>query len=159
MGLINKAIAYAAKQHDGQYRKKSNIPYIVHPIRVAKLASNFGYNDSLTQTVALLHDTIEDTSSTYEDITDKFGAQVAKGVSYLTDDASRTDYLRKLENSPDYVKIIKLCDTLDNITTLQCLDQKGIERKITECNEFYIPMAEELCPKIAEQIKKYIRGK
>ena len=157
MKMFNKALIYAVKQHKDQLRKKSQIPYVVHPIRVAGLASKFGYGDYLTQAVAVLHDTVEDTSSTYEDITKKFGEAVAQGVYYLTRDSTRESYLEKLAVAPDYIKMIKLCDTLDNIRTLQALDQEGIERKIRECNEFYIPMAEELCPKIAEKIKKYIQ--
>ena len=159
MKSIDKALFYAAKQHDGQYRKKSNDPYIVHPLRVARLASNLGYNDYITQAVALLHDTVEDTHSTYEDITDKFGEEVAQGVYYLTNDTTREEYMQKIATAPTYIKMIKLCDTLDNVKTLYALDRDGIERKIKECNNFYIPMAEQLCPPVAEQIKMYIGGK
>lgn len=156
--IVEKALVYAARMHDGQFRKKSNIPYIVHPIRVAMLTAFYGYGDDISQAVALLHDTVEDTSATIDDITDRFGIDIANGVYCLTECNDRQQYLDKIASSPEYVRIIKLCDTLDNVKTLKAMDPEGVERKFTECNSFYIPLARELCPDIATMITSYLES-
>ena len=79
---VDHALAYAVKMHDGQFRA-SGEPYITHPIAVANLLLDIGM-DSATIAAALLHDCIEDTSATSEEITCMFGSEVCMLVTAVT---------------------------------------------------------------------------
>ena len=84
-GLIRAAYAFGLEAHEGQFRK-SGEPYFSHPIEVAALLTEVKLDDA-TIITALLHDTIEDTGATYQDISEKFGEEVAQlvdGVTKLT---------------------------------------------------------------------------
>ena len=76
--LVKKATEYATEQHHGQSRKdEANTPYINHPIALANLLTNFaGVTDTNVIVAALLHDTVEDTSTTVEDIEELFGTKI-----------------------------------------------------------------------------------
>ena len=74
--MIFKAINYAAKAHSGQHRKGTKIPYIIHPLGVAKILIEYGCADHVV-IAGILHDTIEDTTVTFEQIKDIFGSAVA----------------------------------------------------------------------------------
>ena len=83
--LIEKAYEYAEKAHSGQLRK-SGEPYIIHPLNVAYIVADLGL-DTQTICAALLHDVVEDTDATYEDIETEFSeeiAQIVEGVTKLT---------------------------------------------------------------------------
>ena len=147
---------YARIYHEGQFRKSGKLQYIVHPENVVSYLRQFGVNDDISLSIAWLHDTLEDTSLTYGEIRNTFGAQVAHGVYLLTRDVDREQYKQRLSSAPMNIKMIKLCDTLHNITTLECLSPEGIERKINDCISYYMPMAEDICPVIAEQMGRYI---
>ncbi|MEA3514385.1 MAG: HD domain-containing protein [Nanoarchaeota archaeon] len=147
---------YAGMYHKGQFRRNSELPYIVHPENVVNYMKQFGVEDEDSLAIAWLHDTIEDTSLTYNRIKSVFGRNIADGVYLLTRNVDREEYKRRLSFAPENIRMIKLCDTLDNITTLECLSSEGIMRKVDDCKDYYIPMAEELCPWIAKQMKKYI---
>lgn len=83
--MIDQAIRYAALVHKGQIRKGSGQPYIFHPLEVLHLVSLMTLDDDIL-CAAVLHDAIEDTDATYEDIRREFGEHVAKLVSYETED-------------------------------------------------------------------------
>lgn len=83
METYTKALIFAAKAHHGQYRKGSGLPYIVHPIAVAALAHERGWPEHVV-VACLLHDTVEDTATTIEDIRTEFGDKVARIVEALT---------------------------------------------------------------------------
>lgn len=146
---------YARKYHRGQLRKSTK-PYIVHPENVVNYMKQSGVEEKNSLAIAWLHDTIEDTSLTYNMIKSVFGRYIADGVYVLTRNVNRNEYKKRLSSAPKDIKMIKLCDTLDNISTLEFLSSEGIKRKIDDCKDYYIPMAEELCPRIAKQMKKYI---
>lgn len=126
-----KALEYATKKHEGQFRKGETIAkkYIEHPIAVSKLVENYLKNDPKIETykiVALLHDTLEDTNATYEEEKELFGKDVVDMVQTLTNDDNEIEkvgkdvYLgNKLINMNDDVLTIKLCDRLDNIKDLK----------------------------------------
>ena len=154
--MIKRAEELATRYHDGQYRKNRVLPYIVHPKSVADRITQYGLDDPESIAIAWLHDTIEDTPLTYDQIKDDFGKKVADGVYLLTRNIGNDEYKRRLRHAPDGIKLIKLCDTLDNITTLDDLSSEGIERKINDCLEFYIPLAKSICPEIARQMKHYV---
>lgn len=121
-----EAASYAARQHRGQKRKGADKePYINHPLEVANLLANVGkVEDYDILIAALLHDTIEDTETTKEELTEKFGATVADYVMEVTDDKSLPKAERKqkqVEHAPHLsmgAKIIKLGDKISNITDI-----------------------------------------
>ena len=155
--MIEKiAEQYAWMYHKGQFRRNSELPYIVHPENTVNYMKKFRVDDEDSLAIAWLHDTIEDTSLTYNRIKNVFGRDIADGVYLLTRNVDRNEYKRRLSSAPENIRMIKLCDTLDNITTLECLSSEGIKRKVDDCQDYYIPMAEELCPEIAEEMRRYI---
>ena len=85
LSVINRAVDYARAKHDGQLRKDGS-PYIIHPLAVAEIVAETGL-DTDAILGAILHDCIEDTDSTYDEISRRFGATVAalvEGVTKLT---------------------------------------------------------------------------
>lgn len=125
-----KALEYATEKHKGQYRKGINITkeYIEHPIEVSKLVDKYmrdNHKKETYKTVALLHDTLEDTIATYEEEKELFGKEIADMVLSLTNDEEEVKkqgknvYLsNKLLNMEENILTIKLCDRLDNIKDL-----------------------------------------
>jgi len=125
MRLIDKAKIFAEVAHSGQTRKYSNDPYITHPIRVSEIISHNQGSDEMIA-AALLHDVVEDTPVTHDEILDKFGANVSDLVFGLTDvDLSMgnrktrkaLDRDRIASSSAD-VQLIKLADFIDNTSSI-----------------------------------------
>ena len=120
---LAQAISFAAKKHKAQKRKGAdNEPYINHPLEVLNLLTGVGgVEDFDILIAAVLHDTIEDTATTKEEISEYFGENVCKMVLELTDDKSLPKATRKqlqIEHAPhisDGAKQIKLCDKISNI--------------------------------------------
>ena len=151
---IRTAFEYANAHHGPQLRK-SGEPYIIHPIAVAEIVNELELDqDSIVS--ALLHDCIEDTDSTHDEIARLFGPQVAElveGVTKLTrmQYTSREDEqmenLRKMfmAMAKDVrVILIKLCDRLHNMRTLQYQSDKKQKEKALETMEIYAPIAHRL---------------
>lgn len=126
-GVINRAIVFATKAHEGQYRKFSNIPYILHPLEVATIIATMT-DDADTIAAGLLHDTVEDTPVTPEQIRDTFGSHIYQLVMSETEDKMdkrppeetwmerKQDSLLILQNTPSKeVKILWLADKLSNL--------------------------------------------
>lgn len=133
----NRALEFATKAHCGSYRKGTNVPYIDHPIDVANIVEGMTSNEDIV-IAALLHDVIEDTSYTKEDITQLFGEHVAELVASESEDKRRdlpaesTWRIRKeesiahLRNASREAKIIALADKLSNMrNTLKAFSIKG----------------------------------
>src|SRR5438270_10424969 len=92
------AIAFAARAHDGQRRKDGRTPYVSHVFRVCLIARHlFGVDDPQVLLAAVLHDTIEDTTTDFDDIEERFGAQVARWVAALSKDKRQQDQGREAE--------------------------------------------------------------
>lgn len=127
-GMFEKALEFALKQHKGQHRKSSNMPYYRHPISVAENIEEVkqSKNLELLMTAAILHDTVEDCPGvTIKKIANMFGYQVASLVDELTSDPKqvallgKTEYLKqKMEKMTSYGLVIKLSDRLHNIKDL-----------------------------------------
>lgn len=135
--FIGRALIFATRAHEGATRKGTDIPYIGHPIEAAvvamgvfagKEAANLGISDEVEVIVAaLLHDVVEDTEYTIEDIEREFGDKVAKLVGYESEDKMRTlsaadswkmrkvAFLEHLATAPIQAKIICLGDKLSNM--------------------------------------------
>ena len=77
--LLARAVAYAAEEHVGQFRKGTQLPYIVHPMEVAAICGTMTEDEEVLA-AAVLHDTIEDTPATKEDLEDRFGPRVTELV-------------------------------------------------------------------------------
>ena len=120
--LWQGAIAFAARKHRDQNRKDRATPYVSHAFRVAMTVRDlFGCADASTITAALLHDTIEDTTTDYDEIEEKFGAEVADMVAALTKNmalreaAREAEYDARLAAADWRVRLIKLADVYDNL--------------------------------------------
>lgn len=119
--MINKAREFAAKAHEGQFRKGTNRPYIVHPIEVGKIVSSMT-QDAEVISAALLHDTIEDCEYVSRTLlAQEFSERVANMVAQESEDKSKTWMERKrttiehIKNAPHEVKLICLADKLSNM--------------------------------------------
>ena len=93
--MIEKAVKFAIKAHEGQFRKGSKIPYITHPLEVCTIVSLITDNEEV-RVASLLHDTVEDTSVTITDIEKNFGKKVAALVGSESEDKSKTWIERKM---------------------------------------------------------------
>ena len=116
-----KAAAFAARAHQGQFRKDGITPYVAHVFRVTLTVRDlFECNDPETLTAALLHDTIEDTTVDYDDIEEEFSREIADIVAVLSKDTRLREPEREkayddgLRHASWKAKIIKLADTYDN---------------------------------------------
>lgn len=124
--LVRAALAQARSDHEGQIRNGSGgTPYIEHPIRVAALLDEHGYSDEAVLAAALLHDVVEDSHTTLEELRAAFGDGVAGLVGAMTDDESIADYrARKAEHrerlaaAPPAAMAIYAADKLTNSRTL-----------------------------------------
>lgn len=145
------AYDYAKAAHEGQFRR-SGEPYIVHPVAVAALLAEQRLDDA-TIITALLHDTLEDTSATYADISEHFGAEIAElveGVTKLTNlqltstETKQAENFRKLfvAMSRDLrVILVKLFDRLHNMRTIKSLPSEKQAKKARETMDIYAPLA------------------
>jgi GTP diphosphokinase / guanosine-3',5'-bis(diphosphate) 3'-diphosphatase len=121
--LIVNAINFAADKHRGQSRKDAaNTPYINHPIALANLLANYaGISDINVIAAAILHDTVEDTDTTVEDIEEHFGKDIRDIVIEVTDDKSLPSPERKrlqIEHAATIsheAKLVKLADKISNL--------------------------------------------
>jgi guanosine-3',5'-bis(diphosphate) 3'-pyrophosphohydrolase len=134
-----KAILYSAKQHREQRRKDiCETPYINHPIEVCSFLSDAGVTDIDLLSAAILHDTVEDTEATEQDILENFGESICKIVMEVTDDKSLPKQERKrlqVEHAPkksDAAKQLKLADKTCNVRDLDHESPGGwkLERKL-----------------------------
>jgi GTP pyrophosphokinase/guanosine-3',5'-bis(diphosphate) 3'-pyrophosphohydrolase len=149
--LIRKAYAYGMKMHEGQ-RRKSGEPYFTHPVAVAAILTEQRLDDA-TIVTALLHDTIEDTRSTYAEIVQMFGEEVAElvdGVTKLTNlqlsssGSQQAENFRKLfmAMSRDLrVILVKLGDRLHNMRTIRSMSADKQAQKARETMEIFAPLA------------------
>jgi len=154
-GVIKNAYNYAAKAHKTQ-KRHSGDPYIVHPLAVANILAELKL-DGPTITTALLHDTIEDTEATYDEVEKIFGNEIAELVDGVTKisklemenkNLTAGDNFRKLilATSKDIrVLLVKLADRLHNIRTIDSIEKKEKRERIAkETMEIYAPLAERM---------------
>ncbi|MSX76154.1 MAG: RelA/SpoT family protein, partial [Actinobacteria bacterium] len=152
--VISEAYRMAAGAHQGQLRR-SGEPYITHPLAVAGIVARYGMDD-VTIAAALLHDAVEDTVITLEELEEKFGAEltaIVDGVTKLerihfdTKEAQQAATMRKMlvAMAKDLrVLVIKLADRLHNMRTIAALPAWKQERTAQETLDIYAPLAHRL---------------
>ena len=152
--LIEKAYTLAEKMH-GDQRRASGIPYILHPTTVACILAELGM-DSESIAAALLHDVVEDTPITLQEVTKMFGSEIANlidGVTklgkipYSSREEQQAENIRKMliaMSNDIRVIIIKLADRLHNMRTIECMKEQHRRDKALEVMEVYAPIAHRL---------------
>lgn len=172
---IKKAYDYAFQKHAGQNRDAGE-PYIMHPLRVAKIVAEWGFESDVV-IAALLHDVAEDCNTSIFDIQNIFGSEIAQMVDTVTKlkkDLNELEGLTKeeikaLSNAKlqaymsDKALYIKLADRIDNLSTIDCYPKEKQIKKAVDTREILLPMAvqmgaykiidilEELCFKIEHE--------
>ncbi|MCH3917154.1 MAG: bifunctional (p)ppGpp synthetase/guanosine-3',5'-bis(diphosphate) 3'-pyrophosphohydrolase [Spirochaetia bacterium] len=151
---IRQAVLYSAQEHEGQ-KRKSGEPYIIHPIAVAEILIQLNM-DADTVCAGLLHDTLEDTSATYDVLEEKFGKTVADLVDSVTKieilktdskSVQEAETIRKMfiaMSKDARVIIIKLADKLHNMRTVEHLSPQRAKEFSRETLDIYAPLADRL---------------
>ncbi|MBV7295361.1 bifunctional (p)ppGpp synthetase/guanosine-3',5'-bis(diphosphate) 3'-pyrophosphohydrolase [Corynebacterium sp. TAE3-ERU12] len=152
VGELQRAYDTAERLHDGVFRK-SGEPYITHPLAVATIAAEIGM-DTTTLIASLLHDTVEDTDYSIEDLTNDFGPEVAQLVDGVTKldkvalgSAAEAETVRKMVvamSQDPRVLVIKVCDRLHNMRTMRFLPPEKQAKKARETLEVIAPLAHRL---------------
>jgi GTP pyrophosphokinase len=154
LALLQRAYVYTAKVHDGQVRH-SGEPYLVHPLEVAGILVDMQLDD-LTIVAGLLHDTVEDTLTSLDEIKRLFGEEVGFLVEGLTK-ISKIEFTSARERQAESFRkmlvamskdirilLIKLVDRLHNMRTLQYMGEDKQERIAQETLDIYVPLAHRL---------------
>ncbi|MDO5759595.1 MAG: HD domain-containing protein, partial [Bacteroidota bacterium] len=153
--MIRKAFTIARNAHS-QARRKTGEPYIYHPLEVARIVAEDLGLGPIAIVCALLHDVVEDTEYTLEDIQNIFGSKVAYIVDGLTKIQDVFDYNTQSIQSENFKKLllsmgddvrvilIKLCDRLHNMRTLDSMPEKKQLKIASETQFLYVPLAHRL---------------
>ncbi len=153
--LINRAYVFSMQKH-GTQKRASGDPYYSHPIEVAGILTGLRLDDE-TIVTGMLHDTIEDTLTTHEEIASKFGESIARlvdGVTKLSKIEAQSENERAAENLRKFllamsddvrVLLVKLADRLHNMRTLHFIPDDAKRRRIArETMDIYAPLAERI---------------
>jgi (p)ppGpp synthase/HD superfamily hydrolase len=128
MDIVAKASEFAAAKHAKQRRKYTDQPYFNHLAAVVRLLESSGITDSTILAAAYLHDTVEDTNTTMQEIVAEFGTDVAELVYWLTDAEKGNRESRtlmsawRLSRAPLQAKLIKFADIIDNCASIRAHD-------------------------------------
>ncbi|MBI2804090.1 MAG: bifunctional (p)ppGpp synthetase/guanosine-3',5'-bis(diphosphate) 3'-pyrophosphohydrolase [Planctomycetes bacterium] len=143
-GQVLEAASFAARVHHGQLRKDRATPYVSHVFRVCLIVRDvFGFTDPRMMMAALLHDTIEDTTTDFDDLQERFGSEVAAWVAYLTKDMRLPEevrehaYIEGLLKAPWQVQVCKLADIFDNLLDMAHLAAETRARSIGRAETYF----------------------
>lgn len=124
MDIIEKALQIASQAHNGQFRKGMKIPYITHPVAVGLILMKAGYSDELVA-AGILHDTVEDTDVTIEEIEREFGPKVAEIVAGCSEPDKSLSWEKRKEHTIEFLKMassdiraVACADKLHNIRSI-----------------------------------------
>jgi guanosine-3',5'-bis(diphosphate) 3'-pyrophosphohydrolase len=152
-----EAIAFAARAHQGQLRRDGKTPYASHVFRVCLIVRQvFSINDVSALTAAVLHDTVEDTTTDYDDLKEEFGEQVARWVADLSKDKRKPEaereeeYEAQLANGTWQVKVCKLADIFDNLMDSVHMPAEKKQRSIRNAHRYLAALKRDL-PEQARQ--------
>ncbi len=130
--LIEKAMTLAERAHAGQTRKEAPIPYIVHPVSVALILARHGFSDEVVA-AALVHDVVEDTPVSADEIRAELGEEVAELVAPVTHndslswDEKKKAYIEAVRQAPEGVKALSVADKIANAhSLLTAYEEQGI---------------------------------
>jgi GTP pyrophosphokinase len=152
--LVQKAYVFACERHADQ-RRASGEDFIIHPVGVAKICAGMRL-DTATLCAALLHDTVEDTSASLDEVEEQFGEEVAQlvdGVTKLTgitfqsrDDRQAENYRKMMVAMASDIRVIliKLADRLHNMRTIEAMPKNKQQEKAKETLEIFAPLAHRL---------------
>ncbi len=170
---IHAAILYATQCHYGQFRDgEGALPYITHPFHVLRLLRDVaGVNDETLWCAAILHDTLEDTEATEEELVSRFGSEVAmivKGLTRIEPDPTeiegmdrqavwelRSDLLmEEIGRMTPEMRLIKLCDRLSNMEeALLTRSPKKLDRYIRQTKRILSVIPRETCPTLWDRVQ------
>lgn len=117
MDILEKALLAASKSHEGQYRKNTEIPYITHPVTVGFMLLKKGYSEEVVA-AGILHDTVEDTPLTLEEIKREFGAKIAEIVEGSSEPDKSLPWKDRKEHTVEYLKTAS-----EDIRAVVCADK------------------------------------
>jgi (p)ppGpp synthase/HD superfamily hydrolase len=117
MDVIEKALELASKFHEGQYRKNTDIPYITHPVTVGMMLLKKGYSEEVVA-AGVLHDTVEDTSLTLEEIKREFGSNIAEIVEGSSEPDKSLPWKARKEHTIEFLKTAS-----EDIRAVVCADK------------------------------------
>lgn len=158
--VLARAIVFAFEQHRGQRRSEAGgeVDYIVHPLRVAEhLRRLAGCDDVEILCAAVLHDTIEDSATRYDELVEAFGDRVARIVAELTNDSRlpkaerHEEMIRRMATASPEAKRIKLADRYDNLQSMTAKDAGKLRRVLEETPRLLAAMRG-TCPPLEEAI-------
>jgi guanosine-3',5'-bis(diphosphate) 3'-pyrophosphohydrolase len=139
-----EAVAFAARAHQGKLRKDGATPYASHVFRVCLVLQHvFEISDRLALIAAVLHDTVEDTDTDFDDLKEQFGEEVARWVAALSKDKRLPDeqreqaYAEALVHSPWQVQACKLADVFDNLMD-SLTTEPGQRARVLKRAHFYL---------------------
>ncbi|WP_419954308.1 HD domain-containing protein [Neobacillus niacini] len=117
MDIVEKALQIASKSHEGQYRKKTDIPYIIHPVAVGMMLLKSGYHEEIVA-AGILHDTVEDTPLTLDEIKRDFGSNIAKIVEGSSEPDKSLPWKARKEHTIEFLKTAS-----EDIRAVVCADK------------------------------------
>lgn len=165
---LDQAIEFAEQMHKGQFRKGDKKPYIVHPKAVYSILKSFNVKDKILLVAAWLHDTIEDTSATYNIIKKKFNKEVAELVKQLSSSekeielVGKEDYLlKKMLQISKGALTLKLADRLHNVSDIKTMPFKTSEKQYLQTKYILNGLREKrtlskIQKKIIKAIERYL---
>ena len=158
--IIFEAAAFAARAHQHQLRKDRETPYVSHPYRVCLVVRHvFGIDDPRILAAALLHDTIEDTTTDYDDLIERFGEDVARWVATVSKDpriefeAREAKYREVLAAADWQAKVVKLGDLYDNLGDCLHFPPKGQRKTATKARLYLAAVLEGLPPEAQRAVR------
>lgn len=143
-GLLAAAEEFARWKHQHQFRRDGVTPYVEHPKAVMRIVRDeFGIADVDTLAAALLHDTIEDTATDYDEVAERFGSRVADYVAVLTKDKRLPEerrektYFAQLAKAPLAARLCKIADSLHNVRDSDAGHRPKAARKARKLLQIY----------------------
>jgi guanosine-3',5'-bis(diphosphate) 3'-pyrophosphohydrolase len=156
-----EAVSFAARAHRGHERKDGRTPYVAHPYRVCLVVRHvFGFDDPRMLTAALLHDTVEDTTTDFDDVAEQFGPEVARWVALLSKDKRLPDperepaYIEQLCRAPWQVQVCKLADVYDNLLDTRTLPHERRSHALGRAQQYLQALGAMPAPELAAPLRR-----
>ena len=164
---IEHAKEMCVHYHQGQVRKGNNEPFHTHPFEVVKILEKYSYDDPVTLMIGYLHDTIEDSPLRMDEVQDAFGYEISNGVYILSRNKGKmidhkilnhNEYIQRLHWARKKIKRVKIADMIHNTRDLHNLSPRGIEKKINDATNYYIPWGKEISPLMVKELETNIKN-